>query len=275
MHKPEDTHLGKETEYEFQYNPSLLMAIPRADNRRSLGIDGELPFHGVDIWNAYELSWLEPGGKPAVAIATLTIPADSPAIVESKSLKLYLNSFNQSVYASMGEVADTIRADLSQCLATELEVSLSAVDSASEWMEISAEKGRLLDDLDVDIQDYSPNPDLLVLDDRKGAVEETVYSHLLRSNCPVTGQPDWGSVFISYRGRAINHASILKYIVSYRENQEFHEHCVEQIFTDIMRECAPSALTVYARYLRRGGIDINPYRSTSTEVAKNKRLNRQ
>lgn len=253
--------LGKATAYVSQYAPELLYPIPRRLKRDELGIDeAALLFVGVDIWNAYEISWLNPRGKPVVAVGCFRVPATSPNLVESKSFKLYLNSLNQSRFASAEAVAGNLARDLSAAAGAVVDVTLEPLDRHPR-AQIGEPIGMLLDDLDIDCDAYQPAPELLSANDGP-IVEETLYSHLLKSNCLVTGQPDWAMVVIRYRGRPIDRAGLLRYIVSFREHNEFHEQCVERIFTDLQRRCAPEALSVYARYTRRGGLDINPFRST-------------
>ena len=253
--------LGKATEYRADYAPELLFPIPRQIKRDELGIAGDaLPFVGEDLWNAYELSWLTPGGKPAVALASFRFPADSPMLVESKSFKLYLNSFNQTVFSDKTAVLATLVADLSAAAGAPVSAEIALL-SEQPAVVVGYPQGILLDDLDVACDRYQPAPELLGV--RDGAeVEETLYSHLLKSNCLVTGQPDWAMVVIRYRGRPIDRAGLLRYIVSFRNHNEFHEQCVERIYCDIRRHCQPSALAVHARYTRRGGLDINPFRSS-------------
>lgn len=253
--------LGKPTEYRSSYAPELLYPIPRQLKRDELGIDNAaLPFVGEDLWNAYELSWLNPKGKPQVAVASFRVPADSPNLVESKSLKLYLNSFNQTVFADAAAVTAAIAGDLSAAAGAAVSVRVETLDRRPP-ASIGYPDGVLLDALDIACDTYQPAPELLALTPGE-EVEETLYSHLLKSNCLVTGQPDWAMVVIRYRGRPIERAGLLRYIVSFREHNEFHEQCVERIFCDIRRQCAPAALAVHARYTRRGGLDINPFRSS-------------
>jgi 7-cyano-7-deazaguanine reductase len=271
---PEHTPLGKNSAMTSVYTPSLLCAIPRANTRRELGIEeGSLPFTGVDIWNSYELSWLDLFGKPLVAMAIFKVPADSPNIIESKSLKLYLNSLNLARFHDANTLKKTLQRDLSEVAGLPVTVDVIPLDVAYH-VGVSAFEGICLDDLPVKTDVYLPQAGFLKAD-AAGEVSEVLYSHLLRSSCPVTGQPDWGSVMVSYRGPAIDREALLKYIISYRENNEFHEQCVERMFVDILARCRPVELSVYARYLRRGGLDINPYRSNTGEEAVNLRLVRQ
>ncbi|UCV30334.1 NADPH-dependent 7-cyano-7-deazaguanine reductase QueF [Ferribacterium limneticum] len=253
--------LGKATEYQSHYAPELLYPIPRQLKRSELGLtDAALPFVGEDLWNAYELSWLNTKGKPVVAIGTFRVPADSPNLIESKSFKLYLNSFNQSSFDSIETVGMTMARDLSAAAGGAVEVVLESL-SASPQASIGIPNGTLLDELDITCDRYQPAPELLTTLPGQ-IIEETLYSHLLKSNCLVTGQPDWAMLVIRYRGSPIDRAGLLRYIVSFRNHNEFHEQCVERIFTDIKQHCQPEALAVHARYTRRGGLDINPFRST-------------
>ena len=271
----EHSPLGKSSEYIATYTPSLLFPIPRAAKWAELGLTAQtLPYQGVDFWNCFELSWLLPSGKPVVAIAEFSIPADSPNIIESKSFKLYLNSLNQTPFADRAALVATLEQDLSAAAGKPVGVRIrSLTDIEAEGL--AALPGVCIDDLDVTIHSYDrPQPELLRCDDSR-VVEEAVHSHLLKSNCPVTSQPDWGSVAVEYRGAALDHASLLAYIVSFRQHSDFHEQCVERIFLDLQRLLKPEKLAVYARYVRRGGLDINPYRSTETISFENRRLARQ
>jgi 7-cyano-7-deazaguanine reductase len=261
--KPDASPLGKPTTYQSEYDPSLLFPIARQSKRDELGISGTLPFFGIDIWNAYEVSWLNLRGKPQVAIATITVPADSPNIVESKSLKLYLNSFNQTRLAGPEALLELLRADLSAGFGASIQVKLTMPDAFST-LQMGELEGLLLDRLDIEIDEYAPNPSLLHANHEEAMVEETFISHLLKSNCLVTGQPDWGTVQIHYAGAQIDQEGLLKYLIGFRSHNEFHEQCVERIFMDILRQCRPQKLAVYARYTRRGGLDINPWRSNFT-----------
>ncbi|WP_151635527.1 NADPH-dependent 7-cyano-7-deazaguanine reductase QueF [Noviherbaspirillum aerium] len=261
--QPEASPLGKPTAYQTQYDPSLLFPIARQQKRDEIGVTGTLPFFGVDIWNAYELSWLNMRGKPQVALATFTVPAESPNIIESKSLKLYLNSLNQTRIAGPEALADMLRADLSDGFGASVSVKLTLPDGFSK-LEMGELDGLLLDRLDIEVSDYQPDASLLKANAEEASVEETLVSHLLKSNCLVTGQPDWGSVQIRYVGPQIDQEGLLQYLIGFREHNEFHEQCVERIFMDILRQCHPQKLAVYARYTRRGGLDINPWRSNFT-----------
>lgn len=264
--------LGKETKYTEKYEPSLLYPVPRKIGRERIGLGNELPFKGVDIWNAYELSWLDCSGKPQVAIMEFILPYTSPNLVESKSIKLYLNSFTMTQFKNIDVVKKAIIKDLSDASGGQVDVILIA-PSCFETIKIQEFSGKCIDGLDVSIDCYTPNPSFLTTE--SNVVQEALVSRLLKSNCPVTGQPDWATVQISYKGKKINEEGLLKYIVSFREHQGFHEQCVENIFVDIMKQCNPKELTVYARYTRRGGLDINPFRTNTTAKASNLRLVRQ
>ncbi len=268
--------LGKPASYCSDYDPSLLFPIARADKRAELGIAGTLPFFGVDIWNAYEVSWLNARGKPQVAIATISVPADSPNIIESKSFKLYLNSFNQTRLADTDALLNLLRTDLSNGFGAPVQVALTLPDAFGA-LKMGELGGLLLDRLDIDVTDYDPNPALLQARHEEAAVEESLVSHLLKSNCLVTGQPDWASVQIRYVGAQIDQEGLLRYLIGFRNHNEFHEQCVERIFMDILHQCRPEKLSVYARYTRRGGLDINPWRSnfTTAHPPGNSRLARQ
>jgi len=277
MSLPEQSPLGKPSAYKTEYDPTLLFPIPRQPKRTEIGLaEGRaLPFFGVDIWNAYELSWLNMKGKPQVALASFIIPADTPNIVESKSFKLYLNSFNQSKIASPEALQQLLHHDLSEATGGTVQVRLvtEAELGAQKMGELD---GLLLDRLDIKTDIYEPAPHLLHASQDESPVEETLVSHLLKSNCLVTGQPDWGSVQIRYVGAPINQEALLKYLISFRNHNEFHEQCVERIFTDVLRQCKPVKLAVYARYTRRGGLDINPFRTNfNTPWPDNRRNARQ
>ena len=260
---PDASPLGKPASYQAEYDPALLFPIARQDKRDELGIVGTLPFFGVDIWNAYEVSWLNLRGKPQIAIATITAPADSPNIIESKSFKLYLNSLNQTKLAGPDALTELLRADLSAGFGAPVQIALT-LPGAFANVQMGELEGLLLDRLDIEVSDYTPNSALLHAHQEESAVEETFVSHLLKSNCLVTGQPDWASVQIRYIGAPIDQEGLLKYLIGFRNHNEFHEQCVERIFIDILRQCKPQRLAVYARYTRRGGLDINPWRSNFT-----------
>ncbi|MFM6992049.1 MAG: NADPH-dependent 7-cyano-7-deazaguanine reductase QueF [Rhodoferax sp.] len=273
-HAPEHSPLGKASAYIDQYDASLLFPIPRAPKRAEIGLEGATPFFGADLWTAFELSWLNARGKPQVAIAHFTVPCETPNIVESKSFKLYLNSFNNTRFADAAEVQARLRADLSEALwrgaAQPGTVGLRLLGAELFDREPVYElDGLNLDRLDVECSRYTPAPDLLCTmpaAENEGPVSEVLVSHLLKSNCLVTGQPDWGSVQISYTGAQIDQEGLLQYIVSFRNHNEFHEQCVERMFMDIWTRCKPLKLTVYARYTRRGGLDINPFRTSHPQA---------
>ncbi len=261
MPTPEDSLLGREVAYPRQYDPALLFPIPRATGRQALRLAGALPFTGHDRWQAYELSWLDGLGKPVVATATLTVPATTPNLVESKSLKLYLNSLNASRFDDAQAVRDRIAADLSQAAGGAVEVAFGLPPLVDARAGVES-----IDALAVRIDRYGPPDAGLLRADPDQVVGETLRSALLKSNCPVTGQPDWATVDIAYRGPRIDRESLLRYLVSYREHAGFHEQCVEQIFVDLLARCRPASLSVEARYTRRGGLDINPWRGTPGSV---------
>jgi 7-cyano-7-deazaguanine reductase len=267
MSTPELSLLGKSASYPVTYAPEVLFPLPRATQRALIGVGDTPVFMGADLWTAYELSWLNPKGKPQVALVRLVVPADSPNIIESKSLKLYLGSFSNTQLADPHEVLTRLRADLSKALwegarqpgAVGVQLVLPEDFDKEPVQELD---GLSLDRLDIECTQYQPAPELLTAQFDEQPVTETLTSQLLKSNCLVTGQPDWGSVQIRYSGPQIDQAGLLQYLVSFRNHNEFHEHCVERIFTDIWRRCRPSQLTVYARYTRRGGLDINPFRTS-------------
>ncbi len=272
MNTPEQSQLGKSSTYVDQYDAALLFPIARRPKRDEIGLTGTLPFFGADLWTAYELSWLNPRGKPQLALARITVPAESTHIVESKSVKLYLNSFNNSVFADAAAVQTRLREDLSAAVwqggAVMSSVGMQLVLPQDFDKEPVHElDGLNLDRLDLECSHYQPAPELLTAQSNEAPVTETLTSQLLKSNCLVTGQPDWGSVRISYTGPQIDQAGLLQYIVSFRNHNEFHEQCVERIFMDIWRACKPSKLEVYARYTRRGGVDINPWRTSHPMAA--------
>jgi 7-cyano-7-deazaguanine reductase len=273
MNTPDDSLLGKATVYADRYDPGLLFPIPRAAKRAEIGVTGALPFQGVDVWNAYEFSWLDARGKPMVAIAEIRVPATSPNIIESKSFKLYLNGFSQERMSSSAHLIGVLERDLSVAAGAGVEVALS-LPSAMVHV-IRDLDGESIDGQSLDIDDYGPPKADYLRVTGDEVVEEALVSDLLRSNCPVTGQPDWGSVQIRYRGRPIDREGLLRYLISFRTHNEFHEQCVERIHVDVMARCAPERLSVYARYTRRGGLDINPFRSNADEIPVNLRGARQ
>ena len=268
MNTPEQSELGKSSTYVDLYDAALLFPIARRPKRDEIGLAATLPFFGADLWTAYELSWLNPRGKPQLAIARITVPAESTHIVESKSVKLYLNSFNNTVFADATAVQTRLREDLSVAIWQDGNIMSSVGVQLVSPQDFDKEPVHELDGLNLDRMDlectrYEPAPDLLTATQDEAPVTETLVSHLLKSNCLVTGQPDWGSVQIRYTGPQIDQAGLLQYIVSFRNHNEFHEQCVERIFMDIWTRCKPIQLTVYARYTRRGGLDINPWRSSA------------
>lgn len=277
MNQPDQSPLGKPSAYKTEYDPTLLFPIARQPKRTELGLaEGRaLPFFGVDIWNAYELSWLNLKGKPQIALATFIVPADTPNIVESKSFKLYLNSFNQSRIASAEALQQLLHHDLSEATGGTVQVRL-VTEADFGQQKMGELDGLLLDRLDIETDTYEPDASLLRAAHDESPVEESLVSHLLKSNCLVTGQPDWGSVQVRYVGAPIDQEGLLKYLISFRNHNEFHEQCVERIFTDIQRQCKPVKLAVYARYTRRGGLDINPFRTNfNTPWPDNRRNARQ
>ena len=266
--------LGKRSPYQDRYDPALLFPVARTSGRVALGIDAEPPFFGMDIWNAYEISWLTRKGKPCVALASFIIPSSTPNIIESKSFKLYLNSFNQTQLENADQLIELLRQDLGRTCGGPVEVSLHAAGHA-QTCAYGEMDGECIDELDIEISDYQPAPELLFAE-HDTVVRETLISHLLKSNCPITDQPDWASLQVSYHGPRIQRAGLLRYIVSFRQHGGFHEHCVERIYMDLLNRCQPQELSVYARYTRRGGLDINPYRSNAPSPAPaNLRTSRQ
>lgn len=268
------SELGKQSDYDSAYNPDRLYPISRAAKRQELGVHSDnLPFYGFDCWNHYEVSWLNAKGKPMVGIAEIIYDCRSPKLIESKSLKLYFNSFNNTKIKSINELESIVKHDLEQRIEAMARVRIITLDQAKAC-HIQAFAGESIDELDIECSVYRVEPTFLTVE--KEVVSEILYSDLLKSNCLVTNQPDWGSVQISYTGKKINHEGLLKYFVSFRNHNEFHEQCIERIFIDIMRYCKPTSLTVYGRYTRRGGLDINPYRTTEqTDSIDNLRLIRQ
>lgn len=263
--------LGRPTTYPDTSDPTLLHPIPRAGSRALLGISGELPFGGEDVWNAWDLTWLTPRGQPRSATAVIRFPASSPNILESKSVKLYLNSLSMTPFDNEAAVADRLSRDLSTCAGADIATEIADPAPGLRTQDFT---GCNLDLLLVDCSVYAPDPRLLSTVDGP-AEEETLYTHAFRSLCPVTGQPDLASVAVSYRGARISPEGLLRYLVSFRRHQDFHEACVERMFVDIVERCAPGYLSVYARFQRRGGIDINPFRTSGNETAPNLRLWRQ
>jgi 7-cyano-7-deazaguanine reductase len=264
--------LGQNVEYKDHYAPELLQGVPRSLSRDLINISEPLPFTGIDIWNGYELSWLNEKGKPQVAILRCWVPITSEFLVESKSFKLYLNSFNQSKFSSWEDVKLALEKDLSACAGQTVEVALLSLQDFTSTS-LGKPDGISIDDLDIDVDTYSPDTSLLSTSSEW--VSETLCSDLLKSNCLITSQPDWASIMVRYEGNKIDHADLLKYFISFRQHNEFHEQCVERIFCDILSTCNPEKLTVYARYTRRGGLDINPFRSNFEQPGADVRLPRQ
>ena len=267
--------LGQQTHYVSHYEPSLLQGVPRKLNRDSLGITEQQPFNvGADLWTAYEISWLNSKGVPKVAIADVEIDAQSENLIESKSFKLYLNSFNQTKFEQWEQVQQTLQQDLAQCAKGKVNVRLHRLEHYTQ-QPITHFDGQLIDEQDIEIENYDFNAEILANCTADNQVEERLVSHLLKSNCLITQQPDWGSVQIHYVGKQIDQEKLLRYLVSFRQHNEFHEQCVERIFCDLLKFAQPEKLTVYARYTRRGGLDINPFRSNFENVPENQRLARQ
>jgi 7-cyano-7-deazaguanine reductase len=270
---PDDVPLGKVSDYPRTYTPSLLRSIERGPLRAALGIEGSLPFHGQDTWNCFEFSWLNSKGRPQARIVKIEAPCKSPAIVESKSMKLYLGSFAQTVFATPAELLMTLNSDLRLAFRMPVIIELIGADQSPD--PIARLPGRSLDDIDVDCDVYHWCPDLLEVEPGAVTVRETLHTNLFRCVCPVTGQPDWASIMVQYVGHRIPPTALLRYLVAFRDHAAFHEATIEQIFVDLMQRCAPEQLTVYGRFLRRGGIDINPFRSTEQAAAPSVRVNRQ
>ena len=269
--------LGKTTDYISQYNADLLQGVPRSLNRDSLSLTADnLPFQGEDVWYGYELSWLNSRGKPVVAVAEFRFPCTSTNIIESKSFKLYLNSFNQSKFPTWQSVESTLKKDLSAIACADAQVSLYPVDNCPA-LAIQTNTSICIDDLDIEIDTFTLTPEILssAIDNNEEQVSEQLVCHLLKSNCLITNQPDWASVYIEYTGKKICHESLLRYLISFRQHNEFHEQCVERIYCDIQQFCQVDQLTVFARYTRRGGLDINPFRSSTALKAPNLRTIRQ
>jgi 7-cyano-7-deazaguanine reductase len=267
-----DMLLGKQTPVIDEYSPQVLFPIPRKEGRGNLGLDSAMPMAGADLWHAYEMSWLDSKGKPVVRVGRFTIPSDSPNMVESKSFKLYLNSLNNIRFDDEAALRATIERDLATTIGAE--ISLDLLDPADPSLAGATLQGQNLDSLDVSVGHSEPGADMILVDNAR-QLEERLYSHLLRSLCPVTGQPDWASVWLHYRGAALDHAALLTYLIAYRQHQEFHEQCVERMFQDIYHRCCPEFLHIQAFYTRRGGLDINPFRSTDPAATPLPRLNRQ
>jgi len=270
-----DSPLAKSQYYVDKYDKNLLYPLARQESCHRSGLTSEtLPFTGYDIWNAYELSWLNSLGKPVVAIGKFVVPCCSEFFIEAKSFKLYLNSFNQTKFKSVEQVKNTLKNDLSSAVTSDVNVSIQSLNNPQVFAVVEP-RGICLDDIDIEVDEYLANANLLSVSMHDEVVSEILYSNLLKTNCPVTGQPDWGTVIIDYKGHPINKSSLLKYICSLRKQDEFHEQCIERVFFDVAERCQPSELTVCGRFLRRGGIDINPFRSNCKKVIENYRLLRQ
>jgi 7-cyano-7-deazaguanine reductase len=272
---PEQSELGKKVEYDPHYNPDKLFSIPRKDKRDEIGVPDKLPFFGFDLWNHYEVSWLNEKGKPVVALAEISYGCDTVYIIESKSMKLYFNSFNNTKFKDENTIQATVEKDIEERVGGPVSIKITPLNESRNATLFAGFHGECLDTLDIECSSYMVDPSLLNFEEE--IAEEVLYSNLLKSNCLVTNQPDWGSVQISYKGKKINREGLLRYIISFRNHNEFHEQCIERIFMDIMKQCEPAELTIYGRYTRRGGLDINPYRSTknTTQNVQNKRLCRQ
>lgn len=266
MNTAESSPLGKAVDYAGGYDPDLLFPIPRAAQRANLGLGAELPFVGGDIWNAYELSWLDRRGRPQVALARIDVPADSSHIIESKSLKLYLNGFNQERLDSADALSSRMRIDLGRAAGAEVDVALSSPMSEAGSLHVGS-LDELIDDAPVDCTQFGPPQADMLRSDANSKLQEQLISHAFKSNCPVTGQPDWATMIVRYAGPRIDRGALLQYLVSFRQHADFHEHCVERIFLDLMTQCRPDELFVHARYTRRGGLDINPWRSSRPMLA--------
>lgn len=265
MSTPEDSTLGKRVDTPSRYSPEVLFAIPRAAQRARIGLSAQLPFHGLDRWTAWELSWLSPSGVPQVALAQIDVPAGSPNLIESKSLKLFLNSLAGERLPSLDSLRSMIAEPLSVCAGAPVALRLMRMRDAA-GLDIAELDGHCIDDASLTITHYGPPDSGLLQIERDRSEAQVWVSHLLKSNCPVTGQPDWASVRIACDGARIDPASLLRYLVSYRDHAEFHEQCVERIYCDLMRVASPRTLSVYARYTRRGGLDINPFRSSDANA---------
>ena len=266
----DSSELGKKSDYLSEYDPTLLFPIPRDGKRQEIGIQATIPFVGIDIWNHYEVSWLNTKGKPMVAVAELIIPCDSDNIIESKSMKLYFNSFNNTQIANLTTLENIIKQDLSTATNSDVNIKVTPLNA----IEDTSLTGTCLDSLDIECTKYLVHKEYLATSTE--IVSETLCSHLLKSNCLVTKQPDWGSIQIDYQGAKIDHEGLLKYIVSFRNHNEFHEQCIERVFVDIMQMCKPKELNIYGRYTRRGGLDINVYRGTKPmQPLHNRKMTRQ
>ncbi len=265
--------LGKEIAYDPNYNPARIFPLERFSQRAELGLFNETPFFGFDEWNHYELSWLNQKGKPEVGLAQIIYSCATPNIIESKSMKLYFHSFNNTKFKNIDDVKNTAKKDIEQCVRGDVIINIIPIKIANEQITMHGFDGICLDDLDIECSVYHVNPSFLTTENQY-VENETVYSDLLKSNCLGTHQPDWGSVRITYSGKKITHEGLLKYIVSFRNHNEFGEHCIERIFIDISKHCQPEKLTIQGRYTRRGGIDLNPFRTTEKDFSIEKYLQR-
>lgn len=259
MH-PKQSELGQKAQYDSHYNPDKLFPIPRQLNRDKIDVTQPLPFFGCDIWNHYEVSWLNESGKPIVAIAEITYGCESENIIESKSMKLYFNSFNNTKIKDIETLEKTIKNDIETRIHAPVDIKIILLKDFKEQKLFSGFDGICIDELDIECSVDQLNPAFLCTEE--SIVTEKLCSDLLKSNCLVTNQPDWGSVQIEYTGKKINREGLLKYIVSFRNCNEFSETSVERIFMDVKKYCDPTSLTVYGRFTRRGGLDINVIRST-------------
>lgn len=255
----ESIPLGQKSAYPKNYDPKQLFAVERSLQRKSMGLDCSAMSHGLDQWVAYELSWLDSFGKPKKAIAQFLVPSSSLFLAESKSVKLYLNSLNFEKFAHENEVKKLIEKDLFAICQAEIKVELNPPQLESTQNTLA--DYFCLDDLPVQISSYQREPRFLAKVKKEEQTHEKLCSHLFKSHCLVTGQPDWGSIFIEYSGAKINHEGLLRYLVSYNQHVGFSENCIEQIFCDLWA-LGLDKLMVFGRFTRRGGIEINPYRAS-------------
>lgn len=271
---PKNLPLGQQLLASSEYDPEQLRSVSRKIGRKNIGIsdNSSLPFMGEDVWNCWELSWLNSQGKPAIAVAEIRVPAGTSNMVESKSLKLYLNSFSMTRVGSADSLREIIARDIGRIVEEHVSVQLILPEAFGKLRIIEPE-GICIDRQKIMITEFSINPNLLAVE--KSRVSETLYSRLIRTNCPVTGQPDWATVCLTYSGPRIRPDSLLRYFVSFRQHKGFHESCVETMFCHILQKCQPESLTISARFTRRGGIDINPFRSTESSSSPNFRDPRQ
>ncbi|CUS49287.1 MAG: 7-cyano-7-deazaguanine reductase QueF [Idiomarinaceae bacterium HL-53] len=270
----ESLTLGKTTAYPEHYAPELLQPVPRVLNRNPLGVQADaLPFVGADRWTCYELSWLNNEGVPRVAIAEVTVPATSTNLIESKSFKLYLNSFNQTRVASERELINILTKDLSTCAGAPVIVQMFSIREYTA-LGVGLPNAHCIDEAEVENVSFAYQPEQLQAD-TSNIVTEALYTDLLKSNCLITNQPDWGTLCIQYTGPQIDRGKLLSYVIGFRNHNEFHEQCVERIFIDLGKYLKPHELCVEARYTRRGGLDINPWRATTNTPQLMPRLVRQ